>query len=508
MAVEVLILSGARQGDRMVLDAESFAAGNAPDCAVYFDPHADACAANRSVSFRLMEDGWYIVRVSGTILLNQRVVSDTTRIRSGDVVRMSESGPDFCFRIVAGASSADIKAIAHGPQANNSPPELIAVNQKPGASDSGLTLEAAAGEPSPTPAVPSAAPAAVTQQKPAKTATNERLIFYALGALVVCLLLVLILRGTGSPTVNVTLNNPLTTKKDDDSPKKPTGETATSEKPPVTTKANLPLKSIPPQASPPPTAEERLTAQIADAVYLIEVEKADHYWPLATCCAIGKNTLLTSARETAQLFAWRKNSDYAFKIWIANPGVGKKLAVKDIYLSAVFLTLKDKPTDWIYYDLALLTVEEDLPKIMPLASPGELSNLREGMPVYCCGYAHTGEKISEYDHFQPQAAPAKIFLLTTQANLPSRPRLLNIKGNIYQNAFGSPIVNERGKILGVYGESLQVQRRANESEERNAMKIYYAPLLNVQAINLALNHDYGNIWLAPDFNKSDSGTKR
>ncbi|HEY4760509.1 MAG TPA: FHA domain-containing protein, partial [Thermoguttaceae bacterium] len=109
MAVEILILSGVRQGERVVLDATNFRAGSSPDCAVFFDPLQDTSTANRSASFRLMEDGWYMVHTTGTILINQRTVSGPTRIRSGDVVRMSECGPDFSFCIVASTASTGTK---------------------------------------------------------------------------------------------------------------------------------------------------------------------------------------------------------------------------------------------------------------------------------------------------------------------------------------------------------------------------------------------------------------
>ncbi len=118
MAVEILILSGVRQGERVVLDATNFRVGTNPDCAVFFDPLLDTTTANRSASFRLMEDGWYIVHTTGTILINHRAVTGPTRIRSGDVVRMSESGPDFSFRIVAGTAFQGTKSPA---VATNSP---------------------------------------------------------------------------------------------------------------------------------------------------------------------------------------------------------------------------------------------------------------------------------------------------------------------------------------------------------------------------------------------------
>ena len=59
-----------------------------------------------------MEDGWYIVHTTGDIIINHRAVAGPTRIRSGDVVRMSERGPDFSFSIVSSTAFQRAKSTA------------------------------------------------------------------------------------------------------------------------------------------------------------------------------------------------------------------------------------------------------------------------------------------------------------------------------------------------------------------------------------------------------------
>ena len=61
----------------------------------------DSPAGRRSFVSRT--DGWYVRCAGGEMSINGRRVVGATHVRSGDVIRMSESGPEFSFRIVAGA---------------------------------------------------------------------------------------------------------------------------------------------------------------------------------------------------------------------------------------------------------------------------------------------------------------------------------------------------------------------------------------------------------------------
>ena len=102
MAVEILILSGARQGARLVLDGKQFRVGTEPDCEVFFDPQHDPSAKDRAALLQLEDDGWHIRSTgAGELIVNQQTVTGSKCLRSGDVVRLSAIGPDFCFRLVA-----------------------------------------------------------------------------------------------------------------------------------------------------------------------------------------------------------------------------------------------------------------------------------------------------------------------------------------------------------------------------------------------------------------------
>lgn len=521
MAVEILILSGARQGERIVLDANTFRVGTNPDCAVYFDPLLDASAANRSASFSLMDDGWYIVHAAGAILVNQRAVAGPTRIRSGDVVRMSERGPDFSFSLVASAAPRLIKSPV---QPTSSPPPILA--QQEVLTPSTVPMSDLVAPPqSATPVTSSVVPTFVvmppieqsgyktgTKDLPApvnitiNTGNRENWILLVVCAAVACLGLILYEKlglpssGNGSAPLDKTGNQNLQDQKFPQPPPPSTPPPATQPTREEQIAAQIKDKEV------------QITTQIKDAVYLIQVETAGRFWPFATCSAIGKNTLLTSAREAYILSDWRNDPQNGFKIWITNPASGIQMAVQDIYLNAVFTTIDDKfttidykPNDWNYYDLALITVAEELPNVIPLASPEEIS---EGLFVYCYGFTHEGKKITKSSSFQPQLMPGEIYLITAHPNLPFLSRLLHIKGKIFKNAFGSPIVNDQGKLVAVYGsEEMHPEHAEGEYPDPNALKIHYAPVLEPKLIKLGLDHQDSKIWVSPDFKKNGSEPK-
>ena len=111
MAAEIRILSGVRKGERVVLDATEFRVGTETQCQVYFDPRLDPAARGRTVLLRLTSDGWIVSSIgSGEVLLNQAPIDRETHIRSGDLVRLSDRGPDFSF---AFAISNQPKTVVH-----------------------------------------------------------------------------------------------------------------------------------------------------------------------------------------------------------------------------------------------------------------------------------------------------------------------------------------------------------------------------------------------------------
>lgn len=101
MAVEIHVLSGVRNRERIFFDGTYVRVGGDPSCDLVFDPQLDRWAKDRAVVLRMTGDGWQIESTgTGEVRLNQACISGQMPIRSGDVVRFSELGPDFLFAIV------------------------------------------------------------------------------------------------------------------------------------------------------------------------------------------------------------------------------------------------------------------------------------------------------------------------------------------------------------------------------------------------------------------------
>jgi hypothetical protein len=552
MAVEILVLSGARQGERIGLDTTEFRAGAESDCAVCFDPRIDAGAANRSVTFRLMDDGWYVVRAAHGVLVNQQAVAPPARMRAGDVVRMSERGPDFVFSIVARLSAAPAASPAMTPgyasgAASPWAAPLAMTQAAPLLTPAPTPLPAAfpAAQPAglETPAAPIvvgeyAAPAPVAVQPVEQVARSvvpaasgggsQALLFLLGGGLVACVLLVVAAHVLSPPAppqpqppAPVVILDPR------GQPVTPPG--ATPVQPPTTPGEKPKTGEIPPPeptiVKPPPSAvEQRIYEQLKDAVYLIQVEKSGSYWPVATCCAVGDSTLLTTAREASDLAAWRNDPQKAFKVWITRPSesAGKgakegdgadaqvkevvKLEVKDIRIHTGYTVLADTP-DWIYCDVGLLTVEGKLPKVAALASAKELDGLKDGQPVFCFGFPHEGEKVTEFDQVEPRLSRSKIFVTTVQRKLPGQPRLLHVKGEIPPIACGSPIVNDQGKVLALYGSAALAPEGAKEKDVALVKNLHYAPGVDPELIEKWLKQQDSTTWVTPPARKSSPETK-
>ena len=114
MAVEIQILSGSRQGERLTLTAPRFRVGADAGCEVWFDPQAEPAAAQRAVVFRLEDEGWLVEPLGREgLLLDQEPLTGPRHIRNGQILRLSAQGPDLMIRLVGSTQAA-----AAGPTAS------------------------------------------------------------------------------------------------------------------------------------------------------------------------------------------------------------------------------------------------------------------------------------------------------------------------------------------------------------------------------------------------------
>ena len=274
-------------------------------------------------------------------------------------------------------------------------------------------------------------------------------------------------------------------------------------------KAEEAERNKPPAPQPKPSVEE----QFQGFVYLVELEKFNELIPFVTCCAIGEKTLLTSAREAAQLVRWRKSGTF-HRIWVINQTGSLQREVEEIRAHRVFVKLaKENDTQrWIYFNVALLTVAEKLPAFAPLASAEDLKGLESGLPVICLGFSHDGKKLTKHNPPKLQFGKNnRIYTITTipaPADLPfgdEPPRLLHFDGEIPHQtidvrqenhrlsvpAYGSPVFNQQGRVVAVYGTTM-------EAQEQDLFVLHYATVVSPKLIRLWLEKEDAATWAVPD----------
>ncbi|MHB0958366.1 MAG: hypothetical protein ACYC0X_17585 [Pirellulaceae bacterium] len=234
-----------------------------------------------------------------------------------------------------------------------------------------------------------------------------------------------------------------------------------------------------------------LKGELRKSLYLIHLQlsgpSGDYTWPFATCSAIGGRTLLTSAREVLQLASFR---DRGYRIWAVNPATGLKTEIRSLRVTREFAEVADAPNDWIFVNLGLLETEQELPNSIPLATPEELASLEAGLPVACIGYPHDGSKMTRFDNFEPHAAKGEVYLMSSLTCQNKLVRLVELKGKIPDNVFGSPVVNQRGAIVAVYGES--AARHAASVPD-----LHYAPVPDLESLQAWLRGIDDGQWVTP-----------
>ena len=90
----------------------------------------------------------------------------------------------------------------------------------------------------------------------------------------------------------------------------------------------------------------------------------------------------------------------------------------------------------------------------------------------------------------------KILCIGAPPDLPVHPRLLQIKGKLFKADFGSPIVNDKAKIVALYCETTQ---------PAGMEEINLAPLLIPEIITPGLTQRDGKIWISADLYNTNSG---
>lgn len=100
MAIKLTVLSGSMQGHVLETNKTVIRLGANADSEIAFDVASDPEIQGQQVSFELRGDRWRLCNDSTqSLFVNQDLVRDATGLRSGDLVRLSQDGPDVLFEL-------------------------------------------------------------------------------------------------------------------------------------------------------------------------------------------------------------------------------------------------------------------------------------------------------------------------------------------------------------------------------------------------------------------------
>ncbi|MDB4634863.1 FHA domain-containing protein, partial [Rubripirellula sp.] len=107
MAVKITVLSGSLQGRVLETNKNVIRVGADKDSELPFDALSDPEIEGQQVRFELLDDRWRLFNASTQpLFVNQDLVRDATGLRSGDLIRLSQDGPDVLFEINQNSSAS------------------------------------------------------------------------------------------------------------------------------------------------------------------------------------------------------------------------------------------------------------------------------------------------------------------------------------------------------------------------------------------------------------------
>ncbi|MDY0170458.1 MAG: hypothetical protein RBS80_28210 [Thermoguttaceae bacterium] len=474
MIVEIHILSGSRQGERLELDQLAFRVGSQPGSAVYFDPANDPPAKDRLAEFRFSEDdGWSVCNAGeGELLVDHEPVNGTAHVRSGNVVRLSGLGPDFVFSILSRPKSVPALSGAERTGATQTlrPPakETVTSAGNAWAVDDGKIVP----DVPVTGAGQAATPAAqlALESAPNTGGWKARALVVA-GMVLGLIVLLFVLKPapdqtdaaapggeTAEPAQVMPAPGPEQQPKEQLLVDKP--------KPPAPAAVDRPVEPAPDG----PPSWSTVLGQVREAVFLVLVEDptGQASWPVANACAIRNDTLLTSGTAASALVSLQEmkldNVDLGGREWTvwAQSATGLRCKVTTIHVHQGYEQLPDDavkapPDPRMYFDLGLLTVEETLPATLTLVDRSE-----EGLPVAAVGIPYRSEQVSPFHSYSIRFVEGQVTMFThLDPRIAESPALLRVTAPIplpatngmgpYQ--IGCPIIDRSGHLVGIYSSS-------------------------------------------------------
>lgn len=207
-----------------------------------------------------------------------------------------------------------------------------------------------------------------------------------------------------------------------------------------------PTAEPPPPVPPDPAKPAKEAGLAAYRLVIADDPGTKKTFPLFGAVVVGKHTLLTRATSAMRL------AEFMEKKWplaVLKPPRGTRQAIREIRVHTAFQ--QADAVEQLFFDEALLYTDEPLDDLAELAGAEEL-NLELGQPLTCIALNPGREPLNRFQELNPASHPATVLNL---ANLPGEtagPRLVLLHGDLDDKYFGSPIFNDRGRLVAMYLE--------------------------------------------------------
>ena len=480
MTARIAILSGPQLGQTLLVPADVTVIGGEPEKGVLLEPGADARNIISGATLEKTPTGWQIETLGDAcIWVNETQLSGPTALASGDIVRLSHQGPDFCFEI--------------DPLATGTPAEVTTTTPDLSGTTTNLGTEPTA-DPVVAAPLPDATPRAA---KPTARSRNPRrksgpllillnLVGVALGgAGGIALMLFLLNFGLGRDPFGIWETRALPPDQPDRTPERPATEPAAATKQPaeIASASDPALAATSP--APVPVAQQEpssTSAPAIDAIYLVVVQELRNntLFPFSSACAIGNGRLLTSGQvvvELQQLLATQNGESPAFKVLVARGGdLQQREPVERLFAHRVFRAADQSTENKLYFDFGLLEItSQPRPHLTPQDATTTPGNA-QGSSVQLLGFSHQGEPTTRFQDADLVDGALKVLNVTrgeVDGKRQSAGQLLHLYGPLGDNLAGSPLLTDTGQLVAIYATAADVSRDANL--QRLAGKLHFAP---------------------------------
>ncbi len=249
-----------------------------------------------------------------------------------------------------------------------------------------------------------------------------------------------------------------------------------------------PVAPVVPPTTSDPWKEAKERGMAAYRLIVVEDRETQIAWPHAGSIVVGDHALLTTAGVAVDLQTAR---DRKWDLSVMKPPHGARMPIAAIRVQAGFGQADaDKQ---LFFDSALLYVDEPLIGAIALASPDDLDKLERGQPLSCIGIDHDGDSLDRFHPLIPENFEREIFSAprALDPKQSGSPRLLRMKGTLGARVLGSPIVDEQGHLVALYCGA------AEELKAKSGLELSYAKVIDPEMIRSALERRDDPVWIEP-----------